>query len=115
MTAQIRSQLEHLFPADLLTYVQLRQLEQYPRYLRAAQVRLTRAVVDPKKDFVKSEPFAPLWTAFLEKQSTARNRSEIHRLFYCIEELRVAIYAPELKPAEQVTIPAISMALAALR
>ncbi len=115
VTAEIRAQLECLLPEDLLAQVALRQLEHLPRYLRAAKVRLARAIVDPRKDAVKAEPFTPLWKSFLAKQASARDRAAADRLRWALEELRVAIFAPELKPAEPVTISSLSVALASLR
>lgn len=113
--ADIRQQLEHLFPSDLLSKVSITRLEHYPRYLRAAQTRLTRAINDPRKDAGKAEPFAPLWRAFLDKRGSAKNGSEVGQVHYLLEELRVAVFAPELKPAEVVSIAAASRAIAELR
>lgn len=113
--ADIRQQLEQLLPADFLDQVASQRLEHVPRYLRAAQTRLARAVVDPRKDANKVEPFAPLWKTFLAKRGSARDRLSVERLRWSFEELRVAIFAPELKPAESVTIANMSAALAALR
>ncbi len=72
--ADIRAQLELLFAPDLLLHVELQRLEQFPRYLRAAQSRLQRAVNDPRKDASKAEPFAPIWQAFLAKRGVAREQ-----------------------------------------
>jgi ATP-dependent helicase HrpA len=115
VTSDIRRQLEALLPADLLAWVELRRLEHFPRYLRAAQVRLSRAIVDPRKDATKLTPLARLWGEFLAKQTTARDRAAADRLRWAFEELRVAVFAPELKPAEPVTVSSLSIALAALR
>ncbi len=114
-SADIRAQLEQLFPSDLMRWVDLDRLQQYPRYLRAAQARLTRAIHDPRKDASKAEHFAPLWRTFLDKRATARDQAEARRLHYALEELRVAVFAPELKPAAGVTVPALSSAVEALR
>ena len=114
-SAEIRSQLEQLFLPDLLTTVELPCLEQFPRYLRAAQARLTRAVVDPRKDADKLAPFAPLWSSFLNKQSRASDRDAARALRWAFEELRVAIFAPELKPAVPVSLASLSVTLSSLR
>jgi ATP-dependent helicase HrpA len=111
----IRAQLELLFPADLMRTVALHELLHYPRYLRAAQIRLTRAIADPRKDADKAAPVAPLWSAFLEKQRTARDRQRTRTLRWAFEELRVAIFAPELKPAVPVNVASLSQSVAALR
>jgi ATP-dependent helicase HrpA len=114
-SAEIRTQVELLFPENALATVALGRLEHYPRYLRAAQARLIRAVSDPRKDADKLAPFAPLWLAFLNKHSLAADREAAHSLRWSFEELRVAIFAPELKPALPVTLASVQLALSTLR
>jgi ATP-dependent helicase HrpA len=113
--ADIKAQLEQLFAPDTLLHAELERLEHFPRYLRAAQARLTRAIHDPRKDAGKAEPFTPLWQAFLAKRATFRDQPSARRLHFALEELRVALFAPELKPAHAVTVAAAALALAALR
>src|SRR6188768_3071791 len=112
---EIRAQLEQLFTPDLLETVPLSRLEQIPRYLRAAQARLTRAISDPRKDADKLAPFAPLWAAFLTRQDTLSDRGAAAALRWAFEELRVAIFAPELRPAAPVSVASLSQALSQLR
>ena len=113
--SDIRAQLDYLFPPDLLSQLETARLEHYPRYLRAAQARLTRAVNDPRKDASKAEPFTPLWQAFLAKRATARDQALVRGLHYSFEELRVALFAPELKPAHSVTVASLAAAVSSLR
>lgn len=101
----IQAQLEQLFPLDLLKWIPIPRLEHYPRYLRAARARLQRAIADPRKDADKHAPFAPLWTAFLAKKD---RDPELRWLF---EELRVAIFAPELKTPVPVSVAKVKEAL----
>jgi ATP-dependent helicase HrpA len=115
VSADIKAQLEQLFPPELLLRVELQRLEHYPRYLRAAQSRLTRAIHDPRKDASKAEPFAPLWQSFLAKRAAARDQAVAQRLHFAFEELRVALFAPELKAAQSVTIASLSAAVQTLR
>ena len=106
----IQAQLEHLFPLDVLRWVSLARLEHYPRYLRAARARLQRAIADPRKDADKHVPLAPLWKKFLTraKSSPIERNSEGRWL---LEELRVAIFAPELKTPFPVSVAKVSAAL----
>ncbi|MGC4088125.1 MAG: DUF3418 domain-containing protein [Polyangiaceae bacterium] len=113
--ADIRLQLEQLFPGDLLLHVDAARLAQFPRYLRAAQARLSRAIQEPRKDASKAEPFVPLWRTFLEKRAGVRDQDAARRLHFVLEELRVALFAPELKPAQAVSIASVRLALQALR
>jgi ATP-dependent helicase HrpA len=111
----IQTQLEYLISADLVLSVELAQLEHYPRYLRAAQTRLARAISDPRKDADKVAPFAPLWAAYLEKHRTVHDRARARALYWELEELRVAIFAPELKPAFPVSTAALARSVEQLR
>jgi ATP-dependent helicase HrpA len=111
----IQAQLEHLLASDLVANVELERLEHVPRYLRAAQTRLARAITDPRKDADKHAPFAPVWAAFLAKQPGARDRKAALALRWAFEELRVAIFAPELKPATPVSVASLSLLVSSLR
>jgi ATP-dependent helicase HrpA len=113
--ADIKLQLEQLFAPDTLRDAELTRLEQFPRYLRAAVARLTRAIHDPRKDAGKAEAFAPVWQAFLVKRGALRDREGARRLHFAFEELRVALFAPELKPAQAVTVASVTLALSSLR
>jgi ATP-dependent helicase HrpA len=111
----IRAQLELLIVPDLVLSVELDRLEQYPRYLRAAQTRLGRAIADPRKDADKLAPFAPVWAAYLDKQKKARDAAAARALYWEFEELRVSIFAPELKPAISVSVAALARSVELLR
>lgn len=113
--ADIKGQLELLFTPEQLRHTELQQLEQFPRYLRAAQARLTRAIHDPRKDANKAEPFAPVWQAFLAKRAVAVDQTAARRLQLALEELRVALFAPELKPLQPPSLAAALQAVASLR
>ncbi|HWA77037.1 MAG TPA: ATP-dependent RNA helicase HrpA [Polyangiaceae bacterium] len=112
---EIRNQLAQLFPPDLLDTIELEQLAHFPRYLRAAQIRLGRAVSDPRRDAEKFAPFAPHWTAFLARRASARDQNTVSTLRWAFEELRVAIFAPEVKPALPVSVASVSALLSELR
>lgn len=112
---EMYAQLENLFPLDLVATVPLARLEQFPRYLRAAQARLQRAISDPRKDADKLAPFTPLWNTFVAKRKTARDLEAAASIRWAFEELRVAIFAPELKTPVPVSVAKVSAAIAALR
>jgi ATP-dependent helicase HrpA len=93
----LQSQVEALVPEDLLAKISLARLDHYPRYLRAARTRLARAVVDPRKDADKQAPVSALWASFVEKRKRAVDPAELEEIRWLFEELRVAVFAPELK------------------
>lgn len=111
----IRKQITDLFSETLIRDEPIARVQQYPRYLRSAQMRLQRAMVDPRKDASKLEPFARVWSAFVAKRTNAKAQGEARALRWAFEELRVAIFAPELKPAVPVSIEKVSALVSALR
>jgi ATP-dependent helicase HrpA len=110
----LRAQLEALFPPDLLDTLELERLEQLPRYLKAAQQRLARAIVDPRKDAEKNAPLAPLWQQFVERRPQLRDSVGAARFRWAFEELRVAVFAPELRAASAPSVANLAAALSAL-
>jgi len=113
--ADIRAHLATLLPRDLLAWVLVTRLDHFPRYLRAAQARLGRAIADPRKDSEKYAQMSALWVAFIERQSKARDREAARSLQWSFEELRVAIFAPELKTPVPVSVERVRAELAVLR
>ena len=111
----LSAQLEHLLPEDGLLTLELERLAHFPRYLRAMQTRLSRALLDPRKDADKAAPLEPLWREFLAKAQGATDRDAARALRWAFEELRVSIFAPELRAAMPVSVAHVSHALAALR
>ncbi len=111
----IEAQLTRLFPADLMQWIPVENLSHYPRYLRAAQARLSRAITDPRKDMDKLAPFAALFAAFLAREMRAVDQDAARELRFTFEELRVAIFAPELKTAVPVSLAKIKSAVEELR
>jgi ATP-dependent helicase HrpA len=113
--AEIREQVEQLFPEDLLLRERLSRVAHYPRYLRAARTRLTRAIFDPRKDAEKRAPFAPLWDTFLNKRGQVKDAEAFAELRWDFEELRVALFDPDARPAYSVSCKMLAQALARLR
>jgi ATP-dependent helicase HrpA len=112
----MEAQVDALVPADLIVWVSLAQLEHYPRYLRGVQVRLARAVLDPRKDAEKLLPIATLWSAFIAREKRARGAeaADLREIRWMFEELRVAVFAPELKTAVPISAKRIGDAITGL-
>jgi ATP-dependent helicase HrpA len=110
----MREQLAQLFPSELIAYAELTQLSHYPRYLKAIRLRLSRALVDPRKDSAKLEPLLPALQSFRSKRERAEDPNAARALFWAFEELRIATFAPELKPAFPITLAKWAAAVNAL-
>lgn len=96
----LRAQLEALTGPD--TLADAARAAQLPRYLRALDLRLNRLAHDPAKDWRKYAPLMPLLarSAVLADGLTHAQRG---RLWYWWQELRIAIFAPEVRTAEPVS------------
>lgn len=97
----LRSELATLLTAEVLGDAQRRP--QVTRYLRALQLRLTRLAHDPDKDYRKFLGLAPL----LERIDALAPRAPHalqRRLWYLLRELRIAIFAPEVRTLEPVSV-----------
>jgi len=81
----------------------LAQLKYFPRYLKAVQIRLDKLERDPAKDELKATQLRPLWQAYWQKiaQKSDENQENIalQEFRWLLEELRVSLFAQELKTA----------------
>ncbi|HMM75713.1 MAG TPA: ATP-dependent RNA helicase HrpA [Gammaproteobacteria bacterium] len=93
----LRAQIETLAAPDTLADGAL--AARLPRYLRALALRLERLAHDPEKDRHKFASLAPLLA-----RSAALTHAQRERLWYWWQELRIAIFAPEVRTAEPVSI-----------
>lgn len=106
----MQNQLTELLRSELVSQTALAQLAHVPRYLRGVRVRLARAITDPRKDAAKFEPFGTVWQPFLARRD-AMPSAERERLRWAFEELRIALFAPELKPAYPVSVDKLKLML----
>jgi ATP-dependent helicase HrpA len=99
----VRSQLAYLVPSDVLARTSRERLADLPRYLRAIGLRLARLANGPQKDAQKGAALAPIWRAWMERRDALTARGgvdpQLEAFRWLIEEYRVAVFAPELKPA----------------
>jgi ATP-dependent helicase HrpA len=114
----VQSQLRHLLPADWPSALTLARLTHVHRYLRALSIRLQRQAHDPQKDQQKAAQVVPLWQTFVARHDELRARGrgddELAELHWLIEELRVQVFAPELRTAVPVSVARVQERWAAL-
>jgi ATP-dependent helicase HrpA len=105
----LQSQLAHLAPPDLMAFTPISRFAHLARYLKAMMVRLQRQAHDPLKDQSKAAQVTPLWQAYQKKRDelAAKGRyvAELDEFGWLLEELRVQVFAPELKTAVPVSLP----------
>jgi ATP-dependent helicase HrpA len=114
----VNSQLAHLDTPDLLRTTSAARLAHVLRYVKALLIRVQRQAVDPPKDQQKAAQVAPLWQQFVARRGEllahGRTERELDDFAWLVEELRVQVFAPELKTAVPVSLPRVQELWASL-
>ncbi|MDP2832025.1 MAG: DUF3418 domain-containing protein, partial [Pseudomonadota bacterium] len=104
----LREQLDALvFPGFLVAHPGER-LAHLPRYLKAMELRLAKLPNQPARDSTAQREMAPLLTAWrnrVERQKAqGQNDPALDAFRWQLEELRVSLFAQELKTPEPVSV-----------
>ncbi|MDG1818645.1 MAG: ATP-dependent RNA helicase HrpA [Porticoccaceae bacterium] len=105
----IRSQLDWLFSSDTLSTISSDSIRQYPRYLKALQVRLEKLATQVSKDrqhITELQSLVePCKLALVEDQPLSSELETALRDFYwLLEEYRVSLFAQQLKTRVPVSL-----------
>lgn len=101
LVADMQAQLGALLPKDFLTAFPWERLSHFPRYLKAALVRVDKFRNNPARDAQLMAEWKALAQAW-EREALAKRRAGVADPFlddfrWLLEELRVGLYAQELK------------------
>jgi ATP-dependent helicase HrpA len=100
-------ELNRLMPPNFLSVTPFEQLNHLSRYLKALQVRMERAALNPAKEQERARQLAPYAEAlrqFTEKPpSSAEARQELEKFRWLVEEYKVSLFAQELGTAQPVS------------
>jgi ATP-dependent helicase HrpA len=102
--ADVQQQLEFLFRPGFLANETI--WRNYPRYLRALQLRCERLNSAPTKDSEKMQPLIPFIERFRLSVMAVDKFEKAFDLFdfwLSLEELRIATFAPEVPTAEKIS------------
>jgi ATP-dependent helicase HrpA len=117
--ADLREQLAELELPTLLCAASRERLAEVPRYLRAMKLRLERLPNGPQKDQSKAEQVLPFWREWLRDRAELGSRGvpapDLEAYRWLLEELRVQVFAPELKAKMPVSPERLRERMAALR
>ncbi|HEX2198824.1 MAG TPA: ATP-dependent RNA helicase HrpA [Burkholderiales bacterium] len=106
--ADIRQQLARLLAPGWLARTPWERLQHLPRYLKAASLRLDKLRVDPGRDARLAAEVAALEQAYRRQmQSKARqggHGADLAQFGWLLEELRVSLFAQELKTPVPVSV-----------
>ncbi len=105
----IRQQIDWLFSVDTLAAANSEVIAQYPRYVKAIQVRLEKVAGQPSKDreYIAElhELLAPCKLALVEDQPLPLEIEGALRDFtWLVEEYRVSLFAQQLKTRVPVSL-----------
>lgn len=115
--ADLQAQQARLMTKWFLRDTAYRQLAHYPRYLKAAQVRIDKLRADPGRDARLMAEMAPLLVQY-QRALSARQGSpdaQLAEFRWLLEELRVALFAQELRTPMPVSVKRLQKAWAAVQ
>ncbi|MBK7136538.1 MAG: ATP-dependent RNA helicase HrpA [Rhodocyclales bacterium] len=97
----IRNQCAELLPKDFIVALPFERLAHCPRYLKAAALRIDKLRADPARDARLAQEFAALYKPWERERQARRNSGApdpwLEEFRWQLEELRVALFAQELK------------------
>jgi ATP-dependent helicase HrpA len=104
----VRQQLERLLSPGWLARTPWERLQHFPRYLKAASLRLDKLRADPARDARLAADLASLEVPY-RREAANRARlgaasAEFEQFGWLLEELRVSLFAQELRTPVPVSV-----------
>ncbi|UZD56277.1 ATP-dependent RNA helicase HrpA [Caldimonas aquatica] len=101
----VAAQLQRLMPKRFLAGAPYAQLQHYPRYLKAVQMRLDKLRSDPARDAQRMAELRPLEQRYLRRLAELKGQhdSRLEEFRWLLEELRVSLFAQELRTPQPVS------------
>ena len=116
VATDVQQQLQRLVPKSFLSSTPYAQLQHFPRYLKAVQLRLDKLRSDPARDAAKFAELKPqdqrFWRLVAERKGVQDAR--LQEVRWLLEELRVSFFAQELRTPQPVSVKRIDKAWAQL-
>ncbi|WP_459614822.1 ATP-dependent RNA helicase HrpA [Bordetella sp. 2513F-2] len=115
--ADLQQQLGALMPKRFIRDTPSAQLAHYPRYLKAAAARIDKLRADPSRDARLMGEMAPLLTQYQRARAALKGAPDpaLDEFRWMLEELRVALFAQELRTPMPVSVKRLMKAWEALR
>ncbi|MBZ8138963.1 ATP-dependent RNA helicase HrpA [Rubrivivax gelatinosus] len=108
----VAQQLQRLVPKRFLVATDWAALAHFPRYLKAVTLRLDKLRADPARDATRLAELRPLeqryWRRIAELKGAQHARLDEYR--WLLEELRVSLFAQELRTPQPVSIKRLQKA-----
>ena len=100
-TQDIETQIKRLIGKQFIAETPFERLQHFPRYLKGVQVRLDKLKSDPARDARLLTEYTPLWTNYerraIQLAKLGAIDPQIDQFRWLLEELRVSLFAQELK------------------
>jgi ATP-dependent helicase HrpA len=106
LLADIRAQLQALLPAQFIAQTPVAQIGHFPRYLEAIVRRLDKFRTDPARDAQLRAQIAPWLVRWQREAAQYRGAlpQRLQDLRWLLEELRVSLFAQELRTPMPVSL-----------
>jgi ATP-dependent helicase HrpA len=112
VAADVQQQLQRLVPKTFLSSSPYAQLQHFPRYLKAVQLRLDKLRADPARDAARLAELRPqeqrFWRLVTERKGVQDAR--LQEVRWLLEELRVSLFAQELRTPQPVSLKRLDKA-----
>ena len=110
----VAAQLARLLPARFLAQTPWSQLAHLPRYLKAIVMRLDKVRADPARDALRLAELRPLEQRYARRLAERRGvpDSRLDDYRWLLEELRVSLFAQELRTPQPVSVKRLDKAWA---
>ncbi|MDR2365470.1 MAG: DUF3418 domain-containing protein, partial [Zoogloeaceae bacterium] len=106
--SDIEAQMKRLIHKTFLADTPFERLQHFPRYLKAAALRLDKLKADPARDARLLADYQPLWTQYERRAAQFARQNhrapELEQFRWLLEELRVSLFAQELKTPMPVSV-----------
>ncbi|MEO8037417.1 MAG: ATP-dependent RNA helicase HrpA [Betaproteobacteria bacterium] len=110
----IKAQVRALLPNGFIVHVPYRRLKHLPRYLAAIGVRLDKFASNPTRDAQWQETLANWWRLSSQRLAADRARGvrdpKLEEFRWMLEELRVSLWAQQLKTPYPVSFKRVEKA-----
>jgi ATP-dependent helicase HrpA len=116
--AEIRAQLAHLLAPGWLARTPWERLQHLPRYLKGAALRLEKLRADPQRDRRLAAELGALERPYRRELGARRNgahSAELEQFGWLLEELRVSLFAQELRTSVPVSLKRLAKVWESLR
>ena len=113
--ADIKSQQSRLIYTGFIAQTPLIWLKRLPRYYKGMMTRLEKAKSDQRRDALNQMQITPLWEKYEKKHQLLKEdkntpevlffaEAQLEEYRWLIEELRISLFAQELKTAQPVSV-----------